>query len=316
MLREKIDEARRQTVVGEEQRVHKTKYVTKKTKKKRRRLIIWGCVFVALCALLISAFYAGLTVRHYELQSAKVQNGNSVRIVVIADLHSHLYGENQHVLLDKIKEQKPDIIALVGDIVDDERNELSERQFLDGVADIAPAYYVIGNHEVWSGEWELIKDMVASYGITVLTNDSETITINGIDLCIGGVEDPDVFPISHDEQIRAMTSDKQMLEGFLSLSHDTYNVLLAHRPERFEEYQKYGFDLVLSGHAHGGQVRIPGIINGLMAPNQGLFPKYAGGEYNENSQTMVVSRGLSYNPRLPRIFNPPEVVVVDIVGKE
>lgn len=90
--------------------------------------------------------------------------------------------------------------------------------------------------------------------------------------------------------------------------------MLSHRPERIESYKKYNFDLVLSGHAHGGQVRIPFLLNGLYAPNQGLFPKYAGGLYTHNNLNHVVSRGLSYNPKLPRIFNPPEIVIVELRG--
>ena len=296
--------------------MQKNKFVTKRTRKKRRRLIIWGCVFAVLSALVVGALYRGLTVRNYELPSDKVQTENSVRIVVIADLHSQTYGENQHILLKKIEEQKPDVIALVGDIVDDKRNETNERQFLDGVRKIAPTYYVLGNHEVWSGQSDSIKEMVAGYGITVLTNESVNITVNGVDLCIGGVDDPDVFRYSTDEKIKAMSSDEELLAGFISLNHSTYNVLLAHRPERFETYQKYGFDLVLSGHAHGGQVRIPWILNGVIAPDQGLFPKYAGGEYTLNNQTMIVSRGFGLDERVPRLFNPPEVVVIDIFGEE
>lgn len=296
--------------------MRKSKFVTRRTKKKRRRLIIWGCVFTVLAGLLIWMFYGGIVVKRYEIHSDKVQNGNSVRIVVIADLHSIYYGENQKGIIAKIKEQRPDIIALVGDIVDDNRSEDGATAFLEGIRGLAPTYYVLGNHEVWSGEWDRIKEMVAGYGITVLTNESEIITINGVDLCIGGVDDPDVFLYSTDEKIRAMSSDEELLAGFISLNYSAYNVLLAHRPERFDMYQKYGFDLVLSGHAHGGHIRIPGLLNGVMAPNQGLFPKYAGGEYTENNQTMIVSRGFGLDGRIPRLFNPPEVVVVDIMGEE
>ena len=295
--------------------MRKDRFVTKRTKKKRRRLIIWGCVFAVLTGLLIWMFYGEIVVKRYEVTSDKVSNGNSVRIVVIADLHSIYFGDNQQDIIAIIKEQQPDIIALVGDIVDDNRSEDGAIAFLEGIRGICPTYYVVGNHEVWSGQWDRIKEMVAGYGITVLTNESETITINGIDLCIGGIDDPEVFKYSTDELIRAMSSDEEMLDTFVSLNHNTYNILLAHRPERFEMYQKYGFDLVLSGHAHGGQVRIPGLINGIIAPDQGLFPKYAGGEYVENSQTMIVSRGFGMDERVPRLFNPPEVVVVDIMGE-
>ncbi len=94
-------------------------------------------------------------------------------------------------------------------------------------------------------------------------------------------------------------------------------MLLVHRPENYADYRKYAFDLVLCGHAHGGQWRIPGILNGLYAPSQGLFPKYAGGYYNEESVPMIVSRGLARESTIvPRFYNPPELVIVDLVGKE
>ena len=103
--------------------------------------------------------------------------------------------------------------------------------------------------------------------------------------------------------------------AFYELENNTnFKILLAHRPELIELYKKFSFDLVLSGHSHGGQMRVPFILNGLYAPNQGLFPKYAGGSYKHNSMIHIVSRGASFNPRLPRVFNPPEIVIIDIKG--
>ena len=280
--------------------------------RKAKRLIIWGFIILALTALCISAFYSGLTVRHYKIPSDKLPEGESFRIVVIADLHSEYYGENQKKIIEKIKAQQPDIIALPGDIIDDNTNEDGAVAFLEGIRGVAPTYYVTGNHEIWSGEHQRLKDMVAGYGYTVLSNESETITINGIRLCICGIDDPYILDYSEDENIKAMQSDEELLYGFKNLSNDAFNILIAHRPERFGLYQQYGFDLVLSGHAHGGQVRIPGIVNGFFAPDQGWFPEYAGGEYKENGQTMIVSRGLGFNAMVPRVFNPPEIIVIDI----
>lgn len=267
-----------------------------------------------LAVLCIGMFYNGLTLRSYEIKSDKITNNSSVRIVVISDLHSNFYGENQQDLIKMIEEQDPDIVALVGDIVDDNRSEAGAIEFLEGIQNLAPTYYVIGNHEVWSGEWDRIKEMAADFGITILTNESEYVTINGVNLCISGIDDPEILKYSDDEEIRAMMSGDELLDGFFNIDDRTYNILLAHRPERFASYQTYSFDLVLCGHAHGGQVRIPGIMNGLIAPDQDWFPKYAGGKYVENGQTMIVSRGLEFDERVPRIFNPPEVVVVDIMG--
>lgn len=278
----------------------------------KKKWLIRGGVLLALVVLAVWAFYIGLVVKHYEFKSDKINSDETVRIVVVADLHSVYYGENQEVLIDLINKQEPDIIALPGDIVDDRLSEEGAHAFLRGIQDIAPAYYVSGNHEYWSNECDRIKHMIKGYGVTVLENERKNITINGIDLCICGVDDPEIIKYTKDKTIAAMSSADKLLERFDDLDDSTVNILLVHRPERFASYQQYGFDIVLCGHAHGGQVRLPLILNGLFAPDQGFFPKYAGGQYEENGQTMIVSRGVALNERLPRVFNPPEIVVVDI----
>ncbi len=285
-------------------------------RKKRNRLIILSGIVIFLAALAIWAFYIGLTVRKYEIKSEKAPEGASVRIAVIADLHSHIYGEDQQPLLDMIRAQQPDIIALVGDIVDDHEPQAGAKLFLQDIAKIAPEYYVSGNHEYWSGECENIKRMISSYGITVLSNERKYVTVNGVRLCICGIDDPEVFRYSEDAEVLKYKDEEGLLSLFSDIGGDTFNILLAHRPELIDEYKEYDFDLVLSGHTHGGQVRIPLFSNGLFAPSQGWFPKYPGGRYDFGSQTMIVSRGLSFNARVPRIFNPPEVVVVDIIGEQ
>ena len=285
-------------------------------RKQKKRIIIWSCIAAALAILFFSAFNSGLTVRRYNISTDKIPSGSSIKIVVIADLHSVYYGEEQELLISKIKEQQPDIIALAGDIIDDKESEDGAIAFLEGIRGIAPTYYVTGNHEIWSGEYQRMKDIVSSCGYTVLSNESKYVSISGAELCISGIDDPYILDYSDDEDIACMQSDEELLYGFSELDSDTFNILLAHRPERYGLYQQYAFDLVLSGHAHGGQIRLPGIVNGLVAPNQGLFPKYAGGEYKENGQTMIVSRGLGFDARVPRIFNPPEIVVVDIFNAD
>lgn len=289
-------------------RVHKMNTFKKKT-------IITVVIILALAALCFWAFYSGVVIRKYEISSDKIKEENSVRIVVVADLHSHIYGDNQKTLIEKIILQKPDVIALVGDIVDDRQPEIGAQQFLDGIQGIAPIYYVTGNHEYWSGECDRIKQMVAGYGVTVLSNEKAIININDINLCFSGIDDPEILKYTNDSEFADMTNADEILERFSELNASEVNILLAHRPERFVSYQQYDFDIVLSGHAHGGQVRIPLLINGLFAPDQGYFPKYAGGSYKENGQTMIVSRGLGFDERVPRIFNPPEIVVVDIKGE-
>jgi predicted MPP superfamily phosphohydrolase len=157
--------------------------------------------------------------------------------------------------------------------------------------------------------------MIQEYGITVLSNESQYITVNGVRLCLCGIDDPEVFEYTSDKQLLMLKDTDGLLKRFSGLNDDTFNILLAHRPELIENYAKYNFDLVMSGHSHGGQVRIPPFVNGFFAPDQGWFPKYAGGRYKADNVTMVVSRGLGFDERVPRVFNPPDVVVVDIKGE-
>lgn len=270
-----------------------------------------------LAALIVCAFYNGLTLRRYVVSSDKIDRSSCIRIVEIADLHSHIYGKDQQPLISLIKAQQPDIIALVGDIVDDNDSDTGAWLFFEGIKDIAPVYYVSGNHEYWSGRYDEIRDKVESYGVTVLNNESRQISVNGVRLCISGVDDPELFKYTDDAEYLSIGSEEELFrQRFSDMDGSVFNILLAHRPELIDTYLPYGFDLILSGHTHGGQVRVPLLLNGLFAPSQGWFPKYAGGLYDFDGKTMIVSRGLGFNARVPRIFNPPEVVVVDVTGGE
>jgi len=248
-----------------------------------------------------------LTVRRYRIATDKFDDEQSVRAVLIADLHSCIYGNNQSRLITKIKKQQPDIIFLVGDIADDENPIAGTELLLAGINDIAPIFYVSGNHEYWSGDIANIKQTIRSYGVTVLEDEYKEITVNDIPLIIMGVDDPEWTRYEKKDTTKSM--DENLAE---LMDKPQFKILVAHRPEQIEAYKKYPFDLVVSGHAHGGRVRIPFLLNGLAAPNQGWFPKYAGGAYSHDNLTHIVSRGVSFNPRLPRVFNPPEIVVIDI----
>jgi predicted MPP superfamily phosphohydrolase len=183
---------------------------------------------------------------------------------------------------------------------------------LEAIKDIAPVFYVTGNHEIWSRDVDSIKDVFRSYGVTVLENETIEVVIGDVPLIIGGAEDPDINRYER----RPLAWKDEVTEAFSGMNDtESFRLLLSHRPEQISVYEDLSFDLVLSGHAHGGQVRIPFLFNGLLAPNQGFFPKYAGGLYEHDNFTHIVSRGVSFNPRLPRVFNPPEIVVIDVVGQ-
>ncbi|MCQ4923309.1 metallophosphoesterase [Tissierella carlieri] len=281
-------------------------------KEKRKSKFIITNRKILLIIFILSAFYNGLIVKNYKIRTDKILDSHSIRIVLISDLHSHVYGKNQSKIINKIKKQNPDIIALAGDIADDMVPIEGTKLFLEGINDIAPVFYVTGNHEIWTDEVDYIKEVFKSFNIIVLENDYRKVDINGVELVMAGVDDPDIIkyerPHSNwNEEIYKSFSNIEDVSG--------YKVLLSHRPEAVDFYNSLPFDMVLSGHSHGGQVRIPFILNGLFAPNQGFFPKYAGGVYEQESYTHIVSRGVSFNPRLPRIFNPPEIVVIDIQGQ-
>lgn len=263
-----------------------------------------------LCILLLMAlfFWAGLrtelTVRRYPVESDLVTQPK--RLVFLSDLHSCVYGEGQRELLEVVEAQGPDLVLLGGDWVDDDFGRRSpERAYCAARALAAqyPTFYVLGNHEQWSGHADEIKEALTACGVTVLTGEWADLDLDGAPIRLFGMDDPDVGETLWQEQLA------HLKEG---LTEERVDLLLTHRPERVEAYG--GFDLVLAGHAHGGQWRLPGLVNGLYAPNQGFFPKYAGGRYDlAGGGVMVVGRGLSReSTRIPRFFDPPEVVVVEL----
>lgn len=277
--------------------------------RKKAIITLTGIGFAII--LVIAAFYNGLVVRRYTVQTDKMKQGESLRIVLLTDLHSHIYGENQSELVSLIKKQQSDVILLVGDIADDKIPFRGVRLLLEGIKGIAPAYYVTGNHEFWSFDAESIKEIIRSYGVKVLEGEYEQRMAGGTMITFAGIDDPDMEMFGRPAPDWA----HELEEAFSQLKYESgFKILLSHRPERIEEYIKYDFDLVVSGHSHGGQIRIPLILNGLYAPDEGWFPKYAGGLYRHGTLTHIVSRGASNPLRIPRIFNPPEVIVIDIQG--
>lgn len=271
----------------------------------KKRYII-GTLIGVLGSLGI-VLYNGLIVRNYSIALEHVKQGEKIKVVVLADLHSFKYGSHQERLLRKIEQQQPDIIVLVGDIVDDYRPIEGVKLLLEGLCHSAPIFYVTGNHEENITELEHVKTFLRSYGVTVLEGEYAQVKVGNTKVNIGGLSDPyRSYPFQ--ETFNELSEAISKEEGV--------KILLSHRPEYAELYKKGKYDLVLSGHAHGGQVRIPGWINGLYAPGQGILPKYAGGYYALNDTThFIVSRGLAIYPTLPRVFNPPEIVSITLTGK-
>lgn len=287
----------------------------KQKRSKKKFLCILACLTVLIIVILLVCDFR-LKIVYYNVESDKLSA--PVRIALLTDLHSCKYGENQKNLIEAVQEQNPDLVLLGGDIFDDngsyDNAELTVRQ----LAEQYPCYYVTGNHEYWGYDVGTILDIVKDCGVNILAGECDTITINGQMLSICGVDDPDaeVYMAEGEPVERQLErADEAAKVAEKAVGEEIFSVLLSHRPELFETYQKYDFDLVLSGHAHGGQWRIPGLLNGLYAPHQGLFPEYAGGRYDYAGGTMIVSRGLARESTLaPRIFNRPELVIIDVYG--
>ena len=234
---------------------------------------------------------------------------NGYRIVHISDLHNKKFGKNQERLLRKIRAVSPDMIVVTGDLIDRRKYELDTAiEFINGAMKIAPVYYVSGNHEAWSGDYGNITHNLLNCGVQIL-DDSKIELIKGEGkIEILGLSDPDFLTYDYMDG----TNSSKLKEHLKGLSDDSvFQILLSHRPELFDLYANENIDLIFSGHAHGGQFRIP-YVGGLVAPDQGLFPKHTSGVYRQNQSTMIVSRGLG-NSIIPiRIFNRPEIMVVTL----
>jgi predicted MPP superfamily phosphohydrolase len=279
---------------------------------------ILGLTSVFMSILLLScAVHASLRTVYYDAPLSPYFENRTLTIVLISDLHSDIYGNDQSPLLRRIIELSPDIIVLSGDIFDDIAPPIGTRLLLYGIKKALPeipVFYVTGNHEYDSGKADEVKQELSDSGVNVLSDTYMLLEINGIPLLIAGVEDPNIQLWDPLYDPNSAGTVFKAVPGI-----DAYKILLCHRPEIAKYYTDYGFALILSGHTHGGQVRLPPLMNGLYAPGQGLFPKYAGGVYKTVNRTggglIVVSRGLTTRrPLLPRIFNPPELVVIRLNG--
>ncbi len=286
-----------------------------KTRKTKRRFVLL-CVLIMLLALIIWTAWGNtaLMVNTITVSSSRIPAGFSgYRIAQVSDLHNAEFGTGNIELLQTISESTPDIIVITGDLVDmNHTNMDAALDFAKNAVQIAPIYYVNGNHEAALSQYNQLKEGLKSVGVIVLEDEAIQLEHNGSTVTLIGLSDPN-FSIRTDvfDDLPDMVSTK--LNGLLE-SENGYTILISHRPELFETYVSCGVDLVFSGHAHGGQFRLP-FIGGLIAPNQGLFPKYDAGLYTDVNTNMVVSRGIG-NSIIPfRFNNRPEVVLVELIAE-
>lgn len=266
-------------------------------------------VLAILVALALIALDERLILRTYTVASPKLTA--EVRLAVVTDFHS---SDNADDVVEMLASCAPDAVLLVGDLFDDDTANRPTERTLSLMRQLSaqyPCYYVSGNHEAWTGEMDALYQQTEEAGVTVLRMSSGVLTVRGQRIALCGIPDPYEMVFSG-----APDTEEQIRQALEDVDSADFTVLLAHRPELLAKYAQFPLDLVVSGHAHGGQVRIPGVLNGLYAPNQGWFPKLAGGAYTQDGTTLIVSRGLAVRTRLPRIFNRPEVVLVRCVPAE
>ena len=261
--------------------------------------IIWGNK-----ALMVTP----VTIIHRKIPSSF----DGFRIAHISDLHNDLFGEQNKTLVEKLESTDPDMIVITGDLIDSRRTDPAVGlAFAKEAASIAPTYYVPGNHESRIAQYPQFRQGLLNLGVTVLEDNHTVFEKDGQSISMIGLRDPH-FSLPQDDPLFPLEPIERMetvMEKYAD--PDIFQILLSHRPDLIDLYADHGMDLVFSGHAHGGQIRIP-FIGGVIAPNQGYFPKLDKGVYTRRNTTMIVSRGLG-NSLFPfRINNRPEIVLATL----
>ncbi len=260
------------------------------------------CLLVVLILLVIIGFDQRLETTMYDYTSAKIpEEFEGFRIVQISDFHLKQFGNEEEQLIAAVEACAPDIIVMTGDIVDGEHEDLSPlAQLLAGIHDLAPIYYVSGNHDLASdavAQYDQMQDLFLTYGVTDLDDRQETIYRNDAQIRLTGVQWRDVY-----------------FKDYIPRADQAYfNILLYHCGDLFDLLSGYGYDLLMAGHIHGGVVRLP-FVGGLVNTGGTLFPKYDGGAFENQYMSMVLSRGLG-DADFPRFYNRPELVCVELHTK-
>ncbi len=279
---------------------------------KKKLIIILSVFAFLLVSFLVYSHFENtvIEVTKYIVKSERLPSSfDGFKIVQVSDLHSADFGNGHKGLINKIKACKPDIIVVTGDLcARDKASDINSAvSFMEKAMEVAPVYYVTGNHEAVLDSYLVLMARVEAIGVTILNDDEVRITVGGESIRLIGVSDPTFAGGSRNKE-KSVMRDKL---DRLAPSGDSYTILLSHRPELLSVYSEYNVDLVFSGHAHGGQIRIP-FIGGLYAPNQGVFPKYTAGVHEMNGTKIVISRGIGSSSFPFRINNNPELICVTL----
>ena len=270
--------------------------------KKLLKFIVF--IFAVYVFFYVNNHWIVTTEHTYESEKVPA-SFDGYRITQVTDLHDATFGDKQLNLVEKVRATNPDAIFITGDLVDSRRYNLQNSlQAVEQFVDFADVYYVLGNHEVALNNMEEIYAALSELGVRVLPNEAVVFERDGERLAIAGIEDP----------LMGQTVPAMLDEAIGSVVDDTFTMLLSHRPEQFDSYVNQEIDLVFTGHAHGGQIRLP-FIGGLFAPSQGMLPTYTAGVFEEDETTMIVGRGLGNSVFPFRIFNLPEIVTVELHSK-
>lgn len=277
----------------------------------------WFLIYIPAAMILIALFLYGennfIGVTTYKVNSDKLPEGiGTYRIVQLSDLQSKEFGRDQRPLVRKVQKLKPDIIFVTGDLVDSGHyDEEASYTMMMAVMEIAPVYFITGNHEYAAREYPFLEKRLIEAGIHVLRNEHTLIEAGNGLIRLVGVDDP-IFNLKEDGDVAKI--EAHLNEALKGIDHpDAFTILLSHRPELFHVYARYGMDLSLAGHAHGGQFRIP-FVGGVYSPEQGFWPKYSEGKHRLGSSELIVSRGLGNSVFPQRLFNRPEIVLIELTG--
>lgn len=287
----------------------------KNIRSNRKKYIKSAIVLLIVIALLLFCSYQNrhLETTYYTYKAEHLDaEFDGYRIVQISDLHNAKFGKDNQKLVDRIRECEPDMIVLTGDIVDSNHTNVDRAvQFVDEIVKICPVYYVTGNHEYWleKSEYDELIDGLIGAGVVILDDQVVEISRGDAKFRLVGLDDKSLA----DGTLGTLLNNAQNVAHEDSEKKE-FTVVLAHEPQYLARYASTGVDLVLSGHAHGGQFRLP-FVGGIVAPDQGFLPEYTAGEYYMNGTEMIVSRGLGNSVIPVRLFNYPEIVCVELVGK-
>ena len=276
--------------------------------KKKYLSVILAILF---SVLVLWTIWGNVTVgvTHYSVTSKQLPDSfDGFKIAVVSDLHNARFGRDNSQIVRKIEEEHPDIIAITGDLVDANRTDMETAiALVHKLMQLAPCYYVTGNHEAWIGkQFSVLEEMLLAENVQILHDEVIRLERDGQTIQLAGLDDPDFT--ERDTVVQQSLLQTKLNQ--MNLSKE-YCILLSHRPETFEAYVEENIDLVLSGHAHGGQFRLQ-FIGGIVAPDQGLFPKYTAGKYIRNNTTMIVSRGVGNSIIPVRFNNRPEILVIEL----